>query len=94
MLPNNTVKSRTKFLNLRDSVKKSPTKSTAKAGSPVQNIRTREHLLWTSVAFEKVCEGPQALGMAFEVSLLVEMIQFVDHMGVLRKALLVRVEIL
>lgn len=61
MLPTNTGKSRTKFLNLRDSVKKSPTKSTAKASSPVQSFSIREHPLWTSVAFEKVCEGPHAL---------------------------------
>lgn len=60
-LPPNTGKSRTKFLNLRDSVKKSPTKSTAKVSSSVHNFSIREHPLWNSVAHEKVCEGPQAL---------------------------------
>ncbi|KAK3534307.1 hypothetical protein QTP86_014227 [Hemibagrus guttatus] len=53
MPPTNSGKSKTKFLNLRDSVKKSPTKSTAKVSSSVQNFSIREHPLWNSVAFEK-----------------------------------------
>ncbi|GAA6065422.1 disks large homolog 1-like isoform X24 [Tachysurus ichikawai] len=50
MLPANSGKSKTKFLNLRDSVKKSPTKSTAKVNSSVLNFSTRENPLWNSVA--------------------------------------------
>lgn len=57
MLPANSGKSKTKFLNLRDSVKKSPTKSTAKVNSSVLNFSTRENPLWNSVAQWKVCEG-------------------------------------
>lgn len=64
MLPTNTGKNKTKFLNLRDSVKKSPTKSTAKVSSSVQSFSIREHPLWTPVAFQKVCEWSQALSLS------------------------------
>lgn len=59
-VPSHPGKSRTKFVNLRDSVKKSPTKSTAKVSGSVQNFPIREHLLWNSVSFEKVRGGPPA----------------------------------
>lgn len=48
-LPLNIGKTRTKFLNLRDSVKKSPTKSTAKVSGPEDRFS-----LWPSVSFDKV----------------------------------------
>lgn len=48
-LPLNIGKTRTKFLNLRDSVKKSPTKSTAKVSGPGERFS-----LWPSVSFDKV----------------------------------------
>ncbi len=48
-LPLNIGKTRTKFLNLRDSVKKSPTKSTVKVSGPGERFS-----LWPSVSFDKV----------------------------------------
>lgn len=54
-LPSNIAKTRTKFLNLRDSVKKSPTKSTAKSGGSGERFSGRVDTLWASVSFEKVC---------------------------------------
>lgn len=48
-LPLNIGKTRTKFLNLRDSVKKSPTKSTAKVSGPGERFS-----FWSSVSFDKV----------------------------------------
>lgn len=48
-LPLNIGKTRTKFLNLRDSVKKSPTKSTAKVSGPGERFS-----FWASVSFDKV----------------------------------------
>ncbi|RXN23346.1 discs large -like protein [Labeo rohita] len=48
-LPLNIGKTRTKFLNLRDSVKKSPTKSTAKVSGTGERFS-----IWPSVSFDKV----------------------------------------
>ncbi|XP_050981246.1 discs large homolog 1-like protein isoform X19 [Labeo rohita] len=47
-LPLNIGKTRTKFLNLRDSVKKSPTKSTAKVSGTGERFS-----IWPSVSFDK-----------------------------------------
>ncbi|XP_059419962.1 discs large homolog 1-like protein isoform X12 [Carassius carassius] len=52
-LPLNIAKTRTKFLNLRDSVKKSPTKSTARVSGPEDRFS-----LWPSVSFDKANPSP------------------------------------
>lgn len=54
-LPSNIAKTRTKFLNLRDSVKKSPTKSTAKSSGSGERFSGRVDTLRALVSFEKVC---------------------------------------
>ncbi|XP_073772727.1 discs large homolog 1-like protein isoform X31 [Danio rerio] len=52
-LPLNIGKTRAKFLNLRDSVRKSPTKSTAKVIGPGERVS-----LWASVSFDKANPPP------------------------------------
>lgn len=55
-LPANAGKTKAKFLNLRDSVKKSPTKSTAKVTVPGERFPGRAELLRAELLFDKVRE--------------------------------------
>ncbi|XP_037403622.1 discs large homolog 1-like protein isoform X13 [Pygocentrus nattereri] len=57
-LPANAGKTKAKFLNLRDSVKKSPTKSTAKVSVPGERFLSRAELLRAELSFNKANPPP------------------------------------
>lgn len=77
-LPLNIGKTRTKFLNLRDSVKKSPTKSTAKVSGPGERFS-----LWSSVSFDKVSYSREVAAPCLDILCLLAQDAFL-HLDVIK----------